>query len=91
MTSTVPESLPALGMCLEDYEYPYPVQFFPVSNDLQPLKMAYMDVQPGKEPNGNTVVLFHGKAFGCYYFHNVIEALTAFYGAALQRQQLGLA
>jgi pimeloyl-ACP methyl ester carboxylesterase len=21
-------------------------------------------------------VLFHGKAFGCYYFHNVIEALT---------------
>jgi hypothetical protein len=67
---------PALGICLEEYEYPYPVQFFPLSNDLQPLKMAYMDVPPGKEPNGNTVVLFHGKAFGCYYFHNVIEALT---------------
>ena len=38
--------------------------------------MAYMDVPPGKEPNGKTVVLFHGKAFGCYYFRNVIEALT---------------
>jgi pimeloyl-ACP methyl ester carboxylesterase len=30
----------------------------------------------GKEPNGKTIVLFHGKAFGCYYFRNVIEALT---------------
>jgi pimeloyl-ACP methyl ester carboxylesterase len=38
--------------------------------------MAYMDVRPTKAPNGNTVALFHGKAFGCYYFHNVIEALT---------------
>jgi hypothetical protein len=22
--------LPALGICLEEYEYPYPVQFFPL-------------------------------------------------------------
>ena len=28
-------------------------------------------------PNGKTVVLMHGKAFGCYYFRNVIEGLTA--------------
>lgn len=38
--------------------------------------MAYMDIPPGKEPNGKAIVLFHGKAFGCYYFRNVIEALT---------------
>ena len=66
---------PALGICLEEYEYPYPVQFLPLSNDLQPLKMAYMDIPPATEPNGRTVVLLHGKAFGCYYFRNVIEAL----------------
>ena len=24
MTNASPESLPALGICLEDYEYPYP-------------------------------------------------------------------
>jgi hypothetical protein len=59
--------LPALGICLEEYEYPYPVRFFPVSNDLQLLRMAYMDIPPGTEPNGKTVVLIHGKAFGCYY------------------------
>jgi len=37
--------------------------------------MAYMDIPPSTEPNGKTVVLIHGKAFGCYYFGNVIEAL----------------
>ena len=69
-------SLPALGICFEEYEYPYPVRFLPVASDLQPLKMAYMDIPPDKEPNGKTVVLFHGKAFGGYYFRNVIESLT---------------
>ncbi len=77
MTNPVPTSLPALGICLEECEYPYPVQFFPIASDLQPLKMAYLDIPPDKGPNGQTVVLFHGKAFGGYYFHNVIEALTA--------------
>jgi len=23
-----PDAMPALGICLEEYEYPYPVQFF---------------------------------------------------------------
>jgi pimeloyl-ACP methyl ester carboxylesterase len=71
------DSLPALGICLEEYEYPHPVQFFPVTSDLRPLKMAYMDIPPATEANGKTVLLFHGKAFGCYYFEGVIEALTA--------------
>ena len=76
MTGTAPASPPALGICLEEYEYPYPVRFLPLSNDLQPVAMAYMDIAPGGEPNGKTVVLVHGKAFGCYYFRNVIEALA---------------
>jgi len=76
MTPTVPGPLPALGMCLEEYEYPYPVRFLPLSSDLQSVAMAYMDIPPAKDPNGEAVVLFHGKAFGCYYFGNVIEALT---------------
>ena len=76
MTSTAPGIAAGSGICLEEYEYPYPVQFLPLNSDLQPLTMAYMDIPPDKEPNGKTVVLFHGKAFGCYYFHNVIQALT---------------
>ena len=38
--------------------------------------MGYMDIPSSTEPNGKTVVLMHGNAFGCYYFRNVIEALT---------------
>jgi hypothetical protein len=57
------ESLSALGICLEEFEYPYPVQFLPVRSDLQDLTMAYMDIHP-EQPNGKAVLLFHGKAFG---------------------------
>jgi hypothetical protein len=45
--------LPALGICLEEYQYPYPVQFFPLSSDLQPMKMAYMDIPSASRPPGH--------------------------------------
>jgi pimeloyl-ACP methyl ester carboxylesterase len=51
--------------------------------------MAYMDIPPNTEANGRTVVLFHGKAFGCYYFHNVIEALTGARYRVVAPDQLG--
>src|SRR5271170_8009711 len=76
MTDTASASLSALGICLEEYAYPYPVRFLQLTNDLQPVAMAYMDIPPSAAANGKTVVLIHGKAFGCYYFQNVIEALT---------------
>lgn len=38
--------------------------------------MAYMDVAPTVTPNGRTVMLFHGKNFGGYYWTSVIKALT---------------
>jgi pimeloyl-ACP methyl ester carboxylesterase len=82
-------SRPALGICLEEYEYPYPVRFLPLSSDLQPVSMAYMDIPPGVEPNGKTVVLMHGKAFGCYYFRNVIEALTGAGYRVIAPDQIG--
>src|SRR6202453_4703414 len=77
VTDTAPASLSALGICLEEYEYPYPVRFLPLTSDLQPVSMGYGDIPPAGEPNGKTVVLFHGKAFGGYYFRHVIEALTS--------------
>ncbi len=51
--------------------------------------MAFMDIPPTGEPNGKTVLLFHGKAFGCYYFHNVIEALTGAGYRVVAPDQLG--
>ena len=76
MITSTTDSLPALGICLEEYTYPYPVGFFPVTSDLKSLKMAYMDVPAKAGPNGKTALLMHGKAFGGYYFLTAIEALT---------------
>src|ERR1700733_10095262 len=88
-TSQSEGALAALGICLEGYAYPYPVQFFSVTSDLQQFRMAYMDVRPRTATNRKTVVLFHGKAFGCYYFHNVIEALTGAGYRVVAPDQLG--
>ena len=64
MSDTAPTPLPTLGICLEEYKYLYPVRFLPLSNDLQPVALAYMDIPPSTEPDDKTVVLMHGKAFG---------------------------
>ncbi|WP_316792876.1 alpha/beta hydrolase [Pedobacter frigoris] len=65
-----------LSITLENVKYPYPIKFFNVSTEGQDLRMAYMDVPAAKMNNGRTVVLFHGKNFGGYYWTNVIQALS---------------
>jgi pimeloyl-ACP methyl ester carboxylesterase len=70
------QSVQPLSITLENYEYPYPTQYLQVNLENQDLKMAYMDVKPSGPSNGKTVVLFHGKNFGGYYWKNVIQALS---------------
>lgn len=65
-----------LSITLENVKYAYPVKYFPIHTEGQDIKMAYMDVAPTQNANGRTVVLFHGKNFGGYYWTNVIKALT---------------
>jgi pimeloyl-ACP methyl ester carboxylesterase len=65
-----------LSITLENVKYAYPVKYFPVHIEGQDIRMAYMDVAPTQNTNGKTVVLFHGKNFGGYYWTNVIKALT---------------
>ena len=59
----------------EDIAYPYPVSYLPLVLYGQDVRMAYMDVPPSGQPNGRTVVLFHGMNFGGFYFAGPIEAL----------------
>src|ERR1700688_929496 len=59
----------------DDIPYPYPVQFLPLTLYGQDVRMAYMDVPPAGQPNGRTVVLFHGMNFGGFYFSGPIEFL----------------
>jgi pimeloyl-ACP methyl ester carboxylesterase len=59
----------------EDIEYPYPVAYLPMTIYGQDVRMAYMDVPPAGQPNGRTVMLFHGMNFGGFYFSDPIEVL----------------
>jgi pimeloyl-ACP methyl ester carboxylesterase len=59
----------------EDVPYPYPVSFLPLTVYGQDVRMAYMDVPPEGQPNGRTVVLFHGMNFGGFYFSGPIDVL----------------
>ena len=64
----------ALGARLEHYDYPYPVHWFDVNSQGHDLQMAYMDLQPGK-PNGQAIVLLHGKNFCAPYWTATAERL----------------
>jgi pimeloyl-ACP methyl ester carboxylesterase len=66
-----------LSITLENVKYAYPIKYFPIHTEGQDIRMAYMDVAPTQNSNGRTVVLFHGKNFGGYYWTNVIKALTS--------------
>ncbi len=66
-----------LSITLENVPYAYPVKYFPISVEGQDLRMAYMDIAPTQMANGRTVMLFHGKNFGGYYWSGVIKALTS--------------
>ncbi len=64
------------GIALEGFPYPYPVHMFPVTQQGEHLRMAYMDVEPKGEANGRTVLLLHGRNFPSSYWQGVIAALT---------------
>jgi len=63
------------GIDLEGFAYPYPVSLFPVGNDGEQLKMAYMDIGASGQPSGRTVVLLHGRNFPSSYWAPVIRTL----------------
>jgi pimeloyl-ACP methyl ester carboxylesterase len=62
------------GLNLENITYPFPVNYVSASTQWQPLKMAYMDVQPDN-PNGKTILLLHGKNFNGAYWENTAKEL----------------
>lgn len=59
---------------LTGFNYPYPVNQFAVEVQGQKLQMSYMDIKPEGEVK-KTVVMFHGKNFGGFYFEPIIKEL----------------
>lgn len=70
----ISDSSPAYDPELTNYDYPRPVQVFPLHDQQQDLKMAYVVAAPAK-PNGRTVLLLHGKNFSAAYWEPTIRAL----------------
>lgn len=65
----------AIGVAMEGVPYPFLVKFLPLDVEGQPVRMAYMDIHSTR-PNGDTVVLLHGKNFYGSYWENTIRALN---------------
>lgn len=83
------QKVDTLSITLENVKYPYPVKFLPINTEGQDIKMAYMDVAPTISANGKTVILFHGKNFGGYYWGNVIKSLTGIGYRVIVPDQIG--
>lgn len=80
------EETGALGSRLEKYDYPYPVSMLPLETQQENLEMAYMDVKPAN-PNGETVVLLHGKNFcGAYWGRTAADLAKSGYRVVIPDQ-----
>jgi len=60
----------------QQVQYPAPVNTLNITIEMHPVQMAYMDVKPSK-PNGEAVLLLHGKNFNGFYWKGVMDFLTA--------------
>lgn len=83
------ENTEPLGIAMEGWAYPYPVQYLQFELEGRPVRMSYMDVQPTADPNGRTVVLFHGKNFGADYWEITLRALSADGYRVIAMDQIG--
>jgi pimeloyl-ACP methyl ester carboxylesterase len=74
--ATVARAQQPLDAVMDGFPYPHPIQHFPVTQERQPLQMAYMDVLPATAPKGRTALLLHGRNFGGYYWEPTIRFLS---------------
>lgn len=73
---------------LSVFNYPRPVEFFEFASQKQNLRMAYVLVKPAK-PNGQTVILMHGKNFSAAYWESTISFLVESGFQVLAPDQIG--
>jgi len=79
----------AYGPQLQGFEYPWPVAHFAFISQGEALDMAYMDVNPTTAPNGETIVLLHGKNFCAATWQETIAALAAAGYRVIAPDQIG--
>ena len=74
---------------LADFDYPFEVKRFEFTSQKLPLSMAYLDVAPQGEANGDTVVLLHGKNFCAATWEQTIKALSGAGYRVIAPDQIG--
>ena len=79
---------PAYGPQLEGYDYPFSLQHYHFQSQGVAMDMAYMDVKPAA-PNGQSVVLLHGKNFCAATWQGSIRALSAAGYRVIAPDQIG--
>ncbi len=87
--SDAPEYTEALGIAMESYEYPFPVDYFPLKSEGEDVRMAYMDVAPQEGEASGTVVLFHGKNFYSSYWEDTANVLSEAGYRVIMPDQIG--
>ncbi|PSN68003.1 alpha/beta-hydrolase [Corynespora cassiicola Philippines] len=70
-----------------NFTYQWPVNLYRFTSQLQKLEMAFMDVHPTSEPNGEVAILLHGKNFcGATWNGTALALLDAGYRVILPDQ-----
>ncbi|SEL86615.1 alpha/beta fold hydrolase [Parapedobacter koreensis] len=85
--SKAQDNLP-IGTNLETIEYPYTVEYITLQIQGETLKMAYMDAVP-EAPNGEAVLLLHGKNFNGAYWERTANDLTQLGYRVVMPDQIG--
>ena len=80
--------LPAAGIRLENFSYPYPEKNYAFESQRQALEMTYMDV-PAAGAERGVVVLLHGKNFSGSYFGETAAALSKAGWRVIMPDQIG--
>lgn len=65
-----------LSITMENYDYPYKVEFLNLNMEGQDLRMAYMDIMPEGNSTDKVVLLLHGKNFFGAYWTQTIRFLS---------------
>jgi pimeloyl-ACP methyl ester carboxylesterase len=91
--SAPPQSAPAewgpVSINLEEYDYPYPVEYMNFSVYGKDVRIAYMDVAPTGPANGRTVIFHHGGYYYSWYWENQIRALSEEGYRVIAKDRLG--
>lgn len=75
--SSEPEYTEPVGIALENWPYPYPVQYYSLIIEGELVRLGYMMIEPAGTPLGRNVVLLHGKNFSGNYWESTAKALAA--------------